>query len=136
MKRCTKCGEQKPLDSFYKNTNPRATASHESWCKRCQNIKVAKRRKQNPVLSRASDWRKRGVNPDHALAALRAHTGHCELCGADNPGTKKGWAVDHCHATGKVRGILCVGCNTGLGGFKDNLETLRKAAEYLKRSAA
>jgi hypothetical protein len=88
------------------------------------------------IRCRASDWRKRGVDPEQALAALCEHDGLCALCGTNNPGTKKGWAVDHCHATGKVRGILCIGCNTGLGGFKDDPNLLRKAAEYLKRGTA
>ena len=46
-----------------------------------------------------------------------------------------GWeaAVDHCHTTNVVRGLLCRKCNLGLGGFKDNIETIRKAIAYVKR---
>ena len=45
-----------------------------------------------------------------------------------------GWesAVDHCHVTKKIRGLLCRNCNLGLGAFKDNAETIRKAIEYVK----
>ena len=39
--------------------------------------------------------------------------------------------VDHCHETGKVRGLLCFHCNTGLGHFKDNKTLLQKAINYL-----
>jgi Recombination endonuclease VII len=39
--------------------------------------------------------------------------------------------VDHCHKTGKVRGLVCFHCNTGLGHFKDDTELLKKAIEYL-----
>jgi hypothetical protein len=42
-------------------------------------------------------------------------------------------AVDHCHETGLIRGILCSRCNTALGGFRDNPEILRRAIEYVER---
>jgi len=43
--------------------------------------------------------------------------------------------VDHCHKTGKVRGILCKDCNLGLGRFKDSVESLERAIDYLRRPA-
>lgn len=42
--------------------------------------------------------------------------------------------IDHCHNTGKVRGLLCSLCNTGLGMFKDNEQSLKKALKYLKQT--
>ncbi len=41
--------------------------------------------------------------------------------------------VDHNHRTGKVRGVLCFGCNGGLGQFQDNVESIRRAIEYIQR---
>jgi hypothetical protein len=41
--------------------------------------------------------------------------------------------VDHCHETGKIRGLLCHSCNTGIGKLGDNLEGLQKAVSYLER---
>jgi hypothetical protein len=42
-------------------------------------------------------------------------------------------AVDHCHTTGKIRGLLCNGCNKGLGLFLDSTKLLQNAKEYLEK---
>jgi hypothetical protein len=53
----------------------------------------------------------------------------CAICGEKD--FKKRLSVDHCHKTGKFRGLLCQTCNTSLGGFKDNVELLKSAIKYL-----
>lgn len=63
--------------------------------------------------------------------------GHvCKICGCAETVKRRGkvirLAVDHCHQTGKIRGLLCCSCNRALGYFKDSPENLRKAAEYLE----
>jgi hypothetical protein len=57
--------------------------------------------------------------------------GPCEICGVTN---SEPLLLDHSHVTGYIRGWLCRKCNSGLGFFNDNNETLRKAAEYLERT--
>lgn len=52
----------------------------------------------------------------------------CQVCGVSNQRI----CVDHCHKTNKVRGFLCIKCNTALGMVDDKIETLRKLIEYLK----
>lgn len=54
----------------------------------------------------------------------------CAICRSTEPGYRN-WSVDHCHATGRVRGLLCLLCNTGLGKFRDNPDLMRRAIEYL-----
>ena len=54
----------------------------------------------------------------------------CDLC---NKPVYKNWQLDHCHETGKFRGWLCKGCNTGLGGIGDSFESSLKALIYLSK---
>jgi hypothetical protein len=57
--------------------------------------------------------------------------GLCAICG-EECATNRRLAVDHDHATGKIRGLLCQACNTSLGKFKDSPALLRRAANYLE----
>lgn len=69
----------------------------------------------------------------HDYAAMVARQGgHCACCGGD-PGPR-GLFVDHNHATGAVRGLLCACCNTGIGMFKESTERLALAAAYIRRT--
>ena len=60
---------------------------------------------------------------------LAQQAGVCKIC--SKPPTKYRLAVDHCHTTKKIRALLCSGCNVGLGGFRDSVDLLRKAADYI-----
>lgn len=64
------------------------------------------------------------------IQAMCATSKVCEICG-DPPAAKKRLAIDHDHATGKLRGMLCHTCNLGLGAFKDDVLRIHKAAMYL-----
>lgn len=56
----------------------------------------------------------------------------CAICLTGTPHKTRDWAVDHCHVSGKVRGVLCHRCNVGLGMLQDSPIFLRRAAEYLE----
>lgn len=73
-----------------------------------------------------------GLKPGEWEEIFETQGRRCAICRTDAPMNRKGWHTDHCHVTGKVRGILCQPCNIGLGGFKDNPEGLRAAADYLE----
>lgn len=56
----------------------------------------------------------------------------CAICGVDNSLLKRKLAIDHCHTTGKIRGLLCGKCNMGIGYFNDSAELLLAARDYLE----
>lgn len=75
-----------------------------------------------------------GISPAEYDALLKDQNYCCAICGTDKPtGRWKAFAVDHNHDTGAVRGLLCNECNRGMGLLKDDINLLRKAAEYLNK---
>ena len=66
-------------------------------------------------------------------ARMLKDQGGCAACGSDNPGTVKGWHIDHCHFTGKIRGVLCHPCNAALGNARDSIDRLRQLIDYLTK---
>lgn len=72
-----------------------------------------------------------GLSPEQFSQLEAEAGGRCQLCG-EEPETARGLHIDHCHETGRVRGLLCTHCNRGLGGFRDRPDLLAKAIEYLK----
>lgn len=81
-----------------------------------------------------------GLTREQFDAMFDAQGKRCAICHTDDPGTNY-WAVDHDHACcpssdktcgGCVRGILCARCNHGLGSFRDRLDLLTSASEYLQ----
>lgn len=78
-----------------------------------------------------------GVTSSQYRLMLESQKGGCAICGSTNPkgkGSTIYFAVDHDHATGKVRGLLCKNCNTALGLMADNPEILRAGARYLEEN--
>lgn len=81
---------------------------------------------------RAKTLRKYGLTADDWFALLEVQENRCGICRADSAGGKGLWHIDHCHETGRVRGLLCHQCNVGLGNFKDDPGLLRTAIAYLE----
>lgn len=72
-----------------------------------------------------------GLSPERYDEMLVEQDGLCAICGGRDDG--RSLAVDHDHATGEVRGLLCGGCNLGLGSFRDSSRYLMAAVAYLNR---
>jgi hypothetical protein len=103
-----------------------------------ENKTVANERsRQHRIKNRdryADTWlRKRyGITLAERNERLAAQGSRCAICRAGKPGGR-GWQVDHEHDSGgRVRGILCFGCNTSLGGFRESPQILHAAIQYLR----
>jgi hypothetical protein len=75
-----------------------------------------------------------GITTEQYDRMLAEQLGGCAICGAISSSGGKRLHVDHCHRTGKVRGVLCASCNHGIGHLRDSVEVMSWAIDYLRRS--
>ena len=119
---CPQCKTWKVNDLFHVvSTTP---SGFHSWCKECVKLKTNKTQKE--------DYRREwsyGVTPEKYKEMWDSQNGKCAMPKCDRPPT----CIDHDHTNNKVRQLLCKGCNTALGIFKDDPEMLRDAADYVER---
>ena len=109
---------------------------------RCKQLEAERRKQKHRRLNkldhetrRARDLRnKYGITVEIWEAMYDGQLGRCALCLTPLAEVTK-ICVDHDHATGRVRGLLCINCNHGLGKFKDSPEILRRAAAYVDTDA-
>ena len=109
--RCQECNRKRTSEWYQKNKHKRSTPE---------------------LLAYRRDWsrkRKFGITADEYMDLLLKQEGICAICGDVN--IDRSLAVDHDHVTGHVRGLLCTRCNQGLGQFRDNIDFLKRAIEYL-----
>lgn len=146
LKTCTKCHVAKYYSEFYADKTrtdglyPQcracaASSKARSRAKHGQNREaILAWRRDNPdrvrLMDRKQLLKKYGLTIEDYERLVREQEGSCALCG--EPPTQGNLAVDHCHTSGRVRGLLCRGCNTGLGNFKESPELLDRAANYLR----
>lgn len=138
--RCSRCRNVKVLGAFPRSKN--RTNGRYFRCKQC----VRDERLQNLRKHRDQELRRRfGIGLDDYEELLERQGGGCAICGAVVSLDGRSLAVDHDHACcpgrgrccGRcVRGVLCVGCNTGLGSFRDEPALLLAAVAYLQRRRA
>ncbi len=148
MRTCSKCKVEKPEGDFY--------ANKKCWCKQCyrdagkayRQTPEGKAKKQElgrryyqrnteKILANSKKRRREdhikskfGMTLDDVRELQKQQENKCAICLNDFVSTP---CIDHCHATGKVRGLLCTNCNHGLGKFKDDQGCLQRAIEYLRK---
>jgi hypothetical protein len=137
---CRKCGKVKPTTDYHPHSG--IARGYQYWCKECTRHERAERAKTptDPQLTRKYKLKRYGITPEDYTALYEQQQGRCAICHVQ----KEPWTpmshsersrflvVDHNHSTGKIRGLLCGGCNTGIGQFKENPEALGLAAVYLR----
>lgn len=155
---CAGCRNFKPWDQFYKQE--RGQNGRRSRCKTCESARHTRyvaanrdkvnakrkqsqsapevrarlaqrqreKRKQDPERFRAHDRKKLyGIGRAEWERLLQEQGGRCAICFREAP-----MAVDHCHQTGKIRGLLCRPCNCAIGLFHEDTERMTQAVAYLR----
>lgn len=129
--KCSTCKETKPLGQFHKDQD--RTSGHNAHCKPCR-IEYANAYKANnpDSLKNSALKSKYGITLEEYNGLFEKQQGSCACCGKHQMQLNKMLCVDHCHMTGKVRGLLCHKCNSGIGMLGDCLEAVEKVYNYLK----
>lgn len=111
-KKCSTCKQELDLSLFFRGNG--------TICKSCYKIYYQENKESILEKNRVSYYKnKYGIS--------REELGNCcEICHKEED-----LVIDHCHTTGKVRGLLCRQCNAGIGLLKDNIELIKRAWEYL-----
>jgi len=146
QKRCPRCEETKPLDAFFKSSGTKH--GYSVYCRLCMVARHDKWRRQNLDKARVASKKWREENPrlskDHKLRStygiplgtyeqlLATQQGRCAICGTTDPGGRGDFHIDHCHETNTIRGLLCHGCNVGIGHLRHSIKLLKAAIHYLE----
>ena len=142
IKTCSKCKIPKPENEFH-NDKHRFDGKYP-WCALCTNAytkPIKKRHRDNrdgPFMRTSRKSRdRRYFGSDTIFGELILLQGNkCATCDKEhNDRNVPRFAIDHCHATKMIRGILCDSCNKALGHARDNPEILRRLAAYLESNA-
>ena len=144
FRKCSKCLEFKPMDTDYFAFHKKYRFFLKTFCKSCakaefkkyyskhkERLKAAQLKwcREHPEKIKARDLRRKySMTVEDYNRLVSSQEGKCKICDR-----QARLVVDHDHATGKVRGLLCRLCNTSLG-FVENQEFLVKALSYLRRS--
>lgn len=134
LKVCPSCNVELPIESFSLNEKGKNGRYHK--CKACKNIQQRIHYKETDVWSRSKDRqresnlkRKYNLSLEQFDNLKTSQNNCCAICLQEVE-----LNVDHCHRTNKIRGLLCMECNTGIGKLGDTLEGVLRAVEYLKRN--
>lgn len=130
--------KQKLRDCHVKHRDVRNKNARIYYKENIDKIKEHYQNNREEILEK--DWmraidRRYGITIEQYNEMLTKQNGGCAICKTFIPWSRsERFAIDHCHITGKVRGLLCHACNQALGMLNDDPEILRKAAKYIEDS--
>jgi len=162
MKTCSKCGLDKEPSDFYKGmakckechkrvTRDWQLRSKEKVAEIARNWYHRTPENRQYSIDKARNWQRNnsdndkdrkfrynmqrlyGLSYERYREMAEFQNGVCAICGLP---PYRNLDIDHCHSTGKIRGLLCAPCNTVLGLLKENPTTAEKVAEYLRKHNA
>lgn len=133
LRTCSKCWKRKARTEFVVSSGEVTNRCRE--CER-ERSRAYHNRKRDNIRARHRDWQLRrdyGIGSEEYDAKAEEQGWVCAICGRPPGESNRRLAVDHDHETGMVRGLLCSGCNIGLGCFKESGEYMLNAINYLNR---
>jgi hypothetical protein len=148
LKWCPTCKVEKSLNAYSVYKTGERKGHPAGACKDCRAALHKTRKRADPTIYERIEWpcklkRLYGITVEQYDELLAKQNGCCAVCGSGSSYsrnykiTKRAkFSVDHCHATGKIRGLLCTRCNRAIGLIGDNIETALRMSEYLKKHLA
>lgn len=137
---CKLCDSVKLKTEFHKDSS--SIRGHAYYCKQCANSKSRKWTADNGHTKEYKEAKQNSYYKHKYKLSLKDRNDllkeqnfKCAICNINLNVSGTHTHTDHCHTSGKVRGILCTNCNRGLGHFQDNKEFLMNAIQYLDNFA-
>jgi len=113
-------GREKLMKRYYSETKDARKAYQKNY------------RKLNPIAYKNVELKRDyGITIDDYDNMVKKQQNRCAICNSHQSELKQTLHVDHCHSTGKVRGLLCKKCNSAIGLFEDSQDRLKRAIEYI-----
>lgn|SRR5574337_1184363 len=124
-KKCSSCKIDKEESEFDRRSNRKR--GYKSKCKKCsKEVAVYKAKNIRDYHLK----KKYGISLEEYEILYSSQKGECAICSEGFPLLY----VDHCHVENKIRGLLCMKCNTALGLFRDDISIMKKAIKYVRKN--
>jgi Recombination endonuclease VII len=128
--KCNSCKVVKDINEFHKDRSSKSGVTRS--CKSCNMKRASKHRERNPDYDL---MRRYGISRDQAVEFWDSQGRCCKSCKTPTPQPPhRNSVIDHRHSDGKVRGILCHGCNTALGLLREDPKAIEGLLTYLVQS--